>query len=313
MVNIDSLSYSYPATRKQKHERIALKNLSLKVTQGEMFCLLGPNGSGKSTLFRILSTSLKPTNGVVRIFGKHLIEQVVEIRRSIGVVFQHPSLDKKLTARENLLHQGHLYNLRGEQLQQRIKEMLSQVGMLERSNDLVEHLSGGMQRRVELAKSLLHHPPLLLLDEPSTGLDPGARRDFDNYLLELRRSEGVTILLTTHILDEADLCDHIAILDQGNLVALGTPHDLKQEIGGDIITMTSNEPHPFSEAIQQRFGGNPRVIDNTVRFECTQGHEFIPQLVEAFPGRIDTITLSKPTLEDVFIKKTGHKFWENGT
>jgi ABC-2 type transport system ATP-binding protein len=311
IVTITSLTHSYPPARKQQESRKALNDLSLSMKQGEIFCLLGPNGSGKSTLFRILSTLLKPTSGSVRMFGTDLVQHPEEVRRSIGVVFQHPSLDIKLTARENLLHQGHLYGLRGNQLSQRINATLSQVGIIDRGNDLVENLSGGMQRRVELAKSLLHSPPLLLLDEPSTGLDPGARRDFSSYLETLRTTTGVTALLTTHILDEAERCDRLAILDQGNLVALGTPDELKREIGSDIITITCKDPTTLCDLIRKRFTGTPQLINQTIRFERQNGHEFIPQLVEAFPGQIDTITLSKPTLEDVFIKKTGHTFWQN--
>lgn len=310
-VFIEHLTHTYPATRKRKQERVALKDLSLTIHRGEIFCLLGPNGSGKSTLFRILSTLITPTAGTVRILGRDINEQLIDLRRSLGIVFQNPSLDKKLTVKENLLHQGHLYNLRGEQLQHRITETLTQVGVLDRSNDLVESLSGGLQRRVELAKSLLHHPSLLLLDEPSTGLDPGARRDFTQYLHDLRDSSEATVLLTTHILDEAERCDRLAILDEGVLVALGSPKELKQEIGGDIIALTSKEPQALSLAIQKRFGITPQVIDQTVRMERHHGHEYIPQLVEAFPGQIETVTLSKPTLEDVFIQKTGHRFLGN--
>jgi ABC-2 type transport system ATP-binding protein len=310
-VVIEKLTHAYPPTRKQKQPRVALKDFSLSVHQAEIFCLLGPNGSGKSTLFRILSTLIRPTAGVVRLLGHTLDEHPDAIRRSLGVVFQNPSLDKKLTVRENLLHQGHLYNLRGEHLQQRITETLTQVGVLDRTNELVESLSGGLQRRVELAKSLLHNPPLLLLDEPSTGLDPGARRDFTQYLRELRDTFGTTVLLTTHILDEAERCDRLAIVDEGILVALGSPHELKQEIGGDVISLTSTEPEALSRAIEQRFSVSTQVIDRIVRLERHHGHEYIPQLVEAFPGQIETVTLSKPTLEDVFIRKTGHRFWEN--
>lgn len=240
-----------------------------------------------------------------------LRKQQEAIRRLIGIVFQHPSLDKKLTAQENLRHQGHLYGLRGHELTQRIHDALEKVGIIDRANDLVENLSGGMQRRVELAKCLLHKPQLLILDEPSTGLDPGARREFTEYLHQLRDTEGVTVLLTTHILDEAEHCDHIAIVDRGQLVAMGSPADLKNEIGGEIISVTSRDPAALRELIVKKFGGDPKLVDRTIRIERTHGHEFIPQLVQAFPGQIDAVTLAKPTLEDVFIQKTGHRFWNN--
>ncbi|MBI1805832.1 MAG: ABC transporter ATP-binding protein [Ignavibacteria bacterium] len=307
-ISIEGLTHSYPTTRQRTTARIALSNVSFQIQSGEIFCLLGPNGSGKSTLFRILSTLLTPSEGSVRIFDLDLFQERQLIRHHIGVVFQHPSVDKKLTVRENLFHQGHLYNLRGSVLKRRIDEMLMKVGIQDRAYDLVETLSGGMRRRVELAKALLHKPRLLILDEPSTGLDPGARREFIEYLHSLRDTDRVTVLLTTHILDEAEKCDRLAILDQGSLVALGTPHDLKHEIGGDIISVSSQEPSKLAEVIRTRFRSNLRVVDGMIRIEQTKGHEFIPQLIREFPGQIESVTLSKPTLEDVFIHRTGHKF-----
>lgn len=318
-ITIDRLSHSYPATRKLRDRspgaasRKALDDVSFSITSGEIFCLLGPNGSGKSTLFRILSTILRPASGRVSVFDLDLAGAADEIRRIIGVVFQHPSLDQKLTARENLFHQGHLYHLRGGVLRDRITESLSRVGVLDRADDPVEHLSGGLQRRVELAKAMLHKPRLLILDEPSTGLDPRARIDFDSSLHDLQKHDGVTVLLTTHILSEADRCDRIAILDHGKLVALGAPEALKREIGGDVISMESPEPEALCEAIRQSFDASTQVMDGMVRIERAHGHEFIPQLIEAFPGRIESVTLAKPSLEDVFIHKTGHRFWENGS
>jgi ABC-2 type transport system ATP-binding protein len=312
VVSIERLSHSYPPARCKQEPRQALRDISFQVSEKQIFCLLGPNGSGKSTLFRILSTLSRLQTGSVKILGHDINTQLDLIRKQIGVVFQSPSLDKKLTAGENLLHQGHLYSLKGKELSLRIDEMLKKVGVLDRKKDLVETLSGGIQRRVELAKSLLHHPSLLLLDEPSTGLDPGARREFAAYLRELRDNDGTTILLTTHILDEAEQCDTIGIFDKGELVALGTPSELKKEIGGDVISITSANATALCEQITNRFGGKPYVVENTIHIEKSNGHSFIPQLVESFPGQMDSITLSKPTIEDVFIHKTGHTFWAEG-
>jgi ABC-2 type transport system ATP-binding protein len=310
VVDIRSLSFSYPPARKQSAPRVALDAVSFSIAQGELFCLLGPNGSGKSTLFRLLSTLLEPPAACVTIFGDDLRDRPAQVRRSIGIVFQNASLDKKLTVRENLRHQGHLYNLRGASLESRITELLERVRLLDRQDDLVEELSGGMQRRVELAKGLLHRPRLLLLDEPSTGLDPGARIEFDAYLEEIRASEGVTILLTTHILDEAERADRLAILDQGRLVALGTPGSMRDEIGADILTISSAAPEELARDIASAFSPvAATVIDGAVRVERPNGHEFIPALVTKFPGRITAVTYAKPTLEDVFIHKTGHRFW----
>jgi ABC-2 type transport system ATP-binding protein len=309
IVEINSLSHSYPPVHKQKEPRVALKDISLSVKEGEIFCLLGPNGSGKSTLFKILSTLIPVQSGSVNMFGLNLAQHEREIRKKIGVVFQSPSVDKALTARENLLHQGHLYGLSGAHLRSRIDETLKQVGILDRAHDLVSSLSGGIQRRVELAKSLLHSPPVLLLDEPSTGLDPGARREFEATLHHLRDQFGVTILLTTHILDESENCNRLAIFDEGKLVSMGSPAELTGEIGGDVIAVSSSDPARLAQEIKQAFGDESQVVDSVIRVERKNGAEFIPQLAQRFPGLIQSIMLSKPTLEDVFIRKTGHKFW----
>jgi ABC-2 type transport system ATP-binding protein len=291
-------------------ERAALNNVSFQVAKGEIFGLLGPNGGGKTTLFRVLSTLVAPSEGSVCMFGVDVVREQGEIRRRIGVVFQSPSLDRKLTVLENLRHQGHLYNLRGQGLQSRIDQLLSRFGIADRKSDLVETLSGGQRRRVELAKGLLHKPQVLLLDEPSTGLDPRVRRELSDYLERLRDEDDMTILLTTHLMEEADRCDRLAILDRGQLVALSTPRELKEQIGGDVISMETRQPQPLTEQISKRFGIEARVLDGSVRVERANGHKFITELVEAFPGQIDAISIHKPTLEDVFIHRTGRRFEE---
>ncbi len=298
---VESLTHRYG-------ERTALDRVSFEVPAGEIFGLLGPNGGGKTTLFRILSTLVVPREGIVRMFGFDVARHQSEIRRRIGVVFQSPSLDRKLTVLENLRHQGHLYNLRGHELQSRIDELLARFGMADRRSDLVETLSGGQRRRVELAKGLLHKPQVLLLDEPSTGLDPRVRRELSDYLEQLRDNDGMTILLTTHLMEEADRCDRIAILDHGRLVALSTPRQLKEGIGGDVISVETAQPQSLAEQITNRFGVEARVLDGSVRLERANGHKFITDLVEAFPGQIDAVSIHKPSLEDVFIRLTGHRF-----
>lgn len=274
-----------------------------------MFALLGPNGGGKTTLFKILTTLLPATSGAVRIFGHELRLHVHAIRARLGVVFQSPSLDRKLTVVENLRHHGHLYGLRGQVLRARIAEMLDRMGLRERAQDLVETLSGGLQRRVELAKGLLHKPDLLLLDEPSVGLDPGARRDFNWYLSHLREQEGVTIILTTHIMEEAERCDRVGILHRGRLVALGTPDALKAQVGGDVIAIQGPRLETLREKLSKQFACNPVLVDGTLRIERPNGHEFIREIVATFPDDIQSVTFGKPTLEDVFIHQTGHQFW----
>jgi len=231
------------------------------------------------------------------------------LRRQIGVVFQAQSVDPKLTAYENLWHQGHLYGLRGKGLSKRIEEILRRVGLLDRARERVETFSGGMQRRIELAKGLLHHPEVLLLDEPTTGLDPGARRDLWQYLKILRDQEQVTVLVTTHLMEEAERCDRLAILNEGNLVALGTPAELTREIGGDVILLEAGEPQSLAGRIRARFPVEATVMDSHVRLEIENGHRFVPDVVEAFPGEIQSLSVSKPSLEDVFIHRTGHRFW----
>ena len=294
---VDNLTHRYG-------DRLALNAVSFTVQRGELFGLLGPNGGGKTTLFRILTTLMNPIEGSVRLDGGPID------RRKIGVVFQSPSLDKKLTVLENLRHQGHIYGQRGAQLRARIDELLARFGLTDRANEMVEKLSGGLRRRVELAKGLLHKPELLLLDEPSTGLDPLARRDLGNYLQELRDKDGVTVLLTTHIMEEADRCNRLALLDRGKLVALDSPHALKERVGGDVVTVGIRDADGMLARIEKRFGVKPTIVDRALHVEWPRGHEFVPALVEAFPGEIDWVSVGKPTLEDVFIHLTGHRLEE---
>jgi ABC-2 type transport system ATP-binding protein len=289
--------------------RTALDGVSFDVQKAELFGLLGPNGSGKTTLFRILSTLMLPSAGHALIMGHDVATDPNALRRQIGVVFQAQSIDLKLTAYENLRHQGHLYGLRGSALSSRIKEMLERVALADRAGDRAETFSGGMQRRLELAKGLLHHPSVLLLEEPTTGLDPGARRDLWQYLRILRDQEGVSVLVTTHLMEEAERCDRLAILHQGKLVALGTPLELKREIGGDVILLDTHSPELLAQRIEERFPVQARIIAGKVRIERENGHRFITDVVEAFPGEIEAVSVSKPTLEDVFIHRTGHRFW----
>jgi len=290
-------------------DRTALDGVSFEVRNAELFGLLGPNGSGKTTLFRILSTLMLPTSGHAVIQGFDAATNPSALRRHIGVVFQAQSNDPKLTAYENLWHQGHLYGLRGAPLKARITEILERVGLADRADDEVEKFSGGMERRVELAKGLLHHPSVLLLDEPTTGLDPGARRDLWQYLAQLRDQENVTVIVTTHLMEEAERCDRLAILNQGKLVALGTPTELKREIGGDVILFEAADPEALARRIRERFAVDATVMDRHVRLEIENGHRFVTDVVEAFPGEIQSLSVSKPTLEDVFIRRTGHRFW----
>ncbi len=303
VISVQNLVHRY-------ENRTALNGVSFDVRPAELFGLLGPNGSGKTTLFRILSTLMIPSAGRAIIMGCDAAQEPARLRRQIGVVFQAQSVDLKLTAYENLWHQGHLYGLRGAALKRRIHEILSRVGLADRAKELVETFSGGMQRRIELAKGLLHHPGVLLLDEPTTGLDPGARRDLWQYLQMLRDEEHVSVLVTTHLMEEAERCDRLAIMNEGNLVALGTPAELKNEIGGDVVLFeAAKDVGLLAEHIRSRFHVDTTVLGNQVRIEHEGAHRFVTEVVEAFPGEIEALSISKPALEDVFIRRTGHKFW----
>ena len=314
-MGIDNGAVEVRDLRHRYGDREALKGITFTVPPGEIFGLLGPNGGGKTTLFRILSTLIVPTSGRASLFGSVLDQSpsagtLQAIRREIGVVFQAFSLDRKLTVRDNLLHPGHLYSLSGGGLRRRIDDLLERFRLADRARDRVETLSGGLARRVELAKGLLHRPKLLLLDEPATGLDPGARFDLWEYLGQLRKQDGVTVLVTTHILEEAERCDRIGIMSRGELVALDSPAALKGRIGGDIVTIETSQPEDLARGIRERFAETAAVVDGGVRLERSDGHRFVPPLIEAFSGQIAAVTVGKPTLEDVFIHLTGHRFWD---
>jgi ABC-2 type transport system ATP-binding protein len=303
-VHIANLSHRYG-------DYEAIRDLSLTVATGEIFAILGPNGSGKTTLFRVLSTLIPLQQGEVQVLGRDLRREPAAVRAHLGVVFQAPSVDKKLTVWENVVHHGRLYGLGGSELRSRADAMLARLGLADRGRDLVEKLSGGLRRRVELAKGMLHRPRLLLMDEPSTGLDPGARSDVWHYLEQVREEDGVTVVLTTHLLEEAERADQIAIMDRGRIAALDTPAALQASVGGDAITIRTADPDSLAAEIRAQFQLEPMLVDGSVRLEQPAGHQWVPRLVEAFPHRIESITLGKPTLEDVFIHFTGHQFWND--
>lgn len=289
----------------------ALDGLSFSVGQAEIFGLLGPNGGGKTTLFRILATLMEADAGNARVAGHDLRTAGEAVRRAIGVVFQAPSLDVQLTVRENLRHQGHLYGLSGAELESRIDEMLERVRLREQAKEFVQTLSGGMKRRVDLAKGLLHRPALVLLDEPTTGLDPGARLDLWSYLEQARREDGLSILITTHLMEDADRCDRLLFLDRGRSVAEGTPDALRSEIGGDVVTVHSPDLEALANDVRARFEfeEGTEIVDGSLRISIEDGPAFVPALFDAFPGRIEAVSVGKPTLEDVFIQRTGHRLW----
>jgi ABC-2 type transport system ATP-binding protein len=298
VIEVQNLTHRYG-------DRVALSNVSFEVKKGEIFGLLGPNGGGKSTLFRILSTMMVPTEGRAIVAGHDVVRDPAAVRRQVGVVFQTQSLDKALTVEENLRAQGHLHGLSGALLSERMESAMQRLGIGDRRKDLVETLSGGLRRRVEIAKALLHRPQVLLMDEASTGLDPSARRDLTRHVEDLRKNEGVTILLTSHILEEADRCDRLVLLHKGDIVAQGSPNELRSSIGGDVVVLAAADAPALAASISERFHLKTSAREGEVRVEIENGHRFIAEAVEAFPGAVTSVELHKPTLEDVFVRQTG--------
>lgn len=288
-------------------ERLALDNLSFEVRPGEIFGLLGPNGAGKSTAFQILACTLRPDAGRIFFGGSELSLDDPALRRQMGVVFQRSSLDDQLTAEENLFLGARLYALPRAVAAARVAEMFALIELTDRAKEKVEGWSGGMRRRLELARALVHQPRVLLMDEPTQGLDEASFRKFWAHVKALRQSPGLTVLLTTHRPEEADQCDRLAILDAGRLVAIDSPAALASRMGGDVITVEAEEPEAIARILLERFELSSTVVDGRVQVERREGHALIPRLVEAFPpGRLLSVSLRRPTLADVFLKLTGH-------
>ncbi len=292
-------------------EHVALAGLDLRIESGEIFALLGKNGSGKTTFFSLLSTLLPVTEGKLSVCGSELPLAASDVRRHIGVVFQHPSCDRKLTVRENLRCQAALFGLTGAAREGRISQVTAELGLSDRLDWRLEKLSGGLQRRVDIAKSMLHAPRVLILDEPSTGLDPAARLDLWHALVGLVERHGVTLLLTTHLLEEAEKAQRIGILQQGKLVAVGNPNALRDELGDRVLVVEvkdNNKPAVEQWLSQQTVQFDWQ--DNQVRLSGERIADIIAPLVHALGPSIGSVTLGKPSLEDVFVMKTGHRFWD---
>jgi len=285
--------------------RAALSGVTLSIRAGEMFALLGPNGSGKTTLFRILSTLLAPSAGTARVGGCDVVGEAMAVRHQIGVVFQSPALDPQLTVEENLRCAGSLYGLRGADLVARLRSAAEALGLSDRLADRVQSLSGGLQRRVEIAKCLLPRPRVLLLDEPSTGLDPAAREGLRVTLERVRRESEVTVVMTTHLLEEAERCDRVAILHRGRLVACETPAELRGRLGTDVAVVSGPEPEALAARVREMFGWPLSVRGDRLRVEVPAGGDAAGRLFSALGAAADTVTVGRPTLEDVFLDLTG--------
>ena len=287
---------------------LALDGLTFEVQQAGLVGLLGPNGSGKSTLFRILATMVAPGSGRASVCGFDTVREAQKVRAEIGVVFQESSLDRKLSVRENLRFQGNLFGLSGAKLDERIREAALRLAIEDRLDSPVHALSGGLRRRVEIAKALLHRPRLLLLDEPSTGLDPHARRDLWKYLRELHDELGTSVVAATHYLEEADRCHRVLILHEGHLVADGAPDALKRQVGGDVLVVESDDPQSMLEAVARRSGTTAAVVDGALRMETSDGVALVTELMASHSSHIRELRLHPPTLEDVYFRVTGKEF-----
>ncbi len=302
---------SVQGLRVARGERSVLRDLTFEVGRGEIFGLLGPNGAGKTTAFHVLTGLLACEAGAIFLDGVLTGPGNRAFRARVGVVFQSPALDPRLSARENLMLAARLYGVPRETAAGRIGELLSSADLGGRADEPVQQLSGGMRRRVELARALVHEPEILILDEPTTGLDEGAFRKTWDHLLRLRRDRNLTLLLTTHRPDEADRCDRIAILHGGALVACDTPDRLRARVRGDVIVIETEDPAAAVDTLRERLGVDARVLDGRVVLELPRGHEMVPRLVEAFPeGTLRSVSMRRPGLGEAFLELTGHELAE---
>ena len=303
-IGISRLSHTYLGKGKSP-DRAALVDVDLNIRAGEMLALLGPNGSGKSTLLRVLTTALKPDAGQILFGGIDLAVDPRAVRRQLGVVFQKPALDRKMSVVENMRAAGQLYGMRANAIETRMRELLVDLGLADRAGEKVEFLSGGLARRVELAKALLPQPSVLVLDEPTTGLDPISRQEFWQQVATLR-GEGTTVIVTTHLLDEAEVCDRVAIMHQGKLLACAPPQELQRAIGKQMLTLECDEPVSLLNELESELGLKGHLVEQSLRFPLEEAFS-IDRLLERFSSRIRRLSLAHPSLDDVFVKFTGER------
>lgn len=284
---------------------IAVDRVSFQVVRGEIFGFLGPNGAGKTTTINVLCTLMLPTSGRAIVNGYDVVKQRSQVRRSIGLVFQDPTLDEYLTAEQNLNFHAYAYGIPKAIREERIRELLNLVELWDRRKNKVRGFSGGMKRRLEIARGLLHRPRILFLDEPTLGLDPQTRRLIWEHILALRRQEELTVFLTTHYMDEAENCDRIAVIDHGRIVALDTPNKLKDDVGGDVVTLTVEDSEAASRELRGKYNLSPQIQNGMITFSVPHGETFLPDFVRSFNSRLLSISVRRPTLDDVFLKLTG--------
>jgi ABC-2 type transport system ATP-binding protein len=288
----------------------AVRGISFQVEEGEVFGFLGPNGAGKTTTIRMLCTLLRPTGGRALVNGFDVLTQPMQVRRSIGIIFQDPSLDDRLTAEENLRFHGMIYHMPRAARAERTTQVLEMVDLLGRRRDLVRTFSGGMKRRLEIARGLMHLPRVLFLDEPTLGLDPQTRSHIWEYVLRLRRDQQLTVFLTTHYMEEAEHCDRIAVIDHGQIIALDTPEHLRQQVGGDIVSLRTDDDETLARQIGEHYRMTVRRDADGLHLEVADGETFVPRLLQQLPGRVQAVSVRRPTLDDVFLKLTGREIRE---
>jgi len=291
--------------RKRFGDFEAVKGVSFEVAPGEVFGFLGPNGAGKTTTISMLCTLATPTSGTARVAGHDIVTERDEVRRNIGLVFQDPTLDGYLTAEQNLRFHAELYGVPKSLLDDRIRQVLEMVGLWERRAAKVETFSGGMKRRLEIARGLLHSPRVLFLDEPTVGLDPQTRAAIWGYINKLRHLEDITIFMTTHYMDEAEYCDRIAIMDHGRIVVIDSPEALKASVGRDRVQIQTGDDQAAIAALKERFGIDAAVHDGAITFAVPSGEEFVPRLFAELGMPIRSVSVSRPSLDDVFMNYTG--------
>lgn len=283
----------------------AVDDISFEVDKGAIFGFLGPNGAGKTTTINILCTLLSPTSGKAIIDGHDCMKESSEVRKEIGIVFQDNTLDKELTAYENLLFHSYLYNVPKHERKELIEDTLNFVGLYERKDDAVKKFSGGMKRRLEVAKSIIHQPKVLFLDEPTLGLDPQSRTNLWEFISELPKKRAVTVFMTTHYMEEAEICDKIAIIDKGKIISQGSPDELKKMVGGDVIYLKTKDNIRAIEEIKNSLNLNAEEKNGEIFISVSKGDACIPKLINALADMVISVRLQRPTLNDVFLKMTG--------
>jgi ABC-2 type transport system ATP-binding protein len=296
---------SVSALTKRYGEFEAVRGIDLSIHSGETFGFLGPNGAGKSTTISMLCTLVTPTSGRAEVAGYDVVRQRDDVRRNIGLVFQDPTLDGYLSAERNLRLHAELYGIPRALVPGRLRQVMDMVGLWDRRESKVSTFSGGMRRRLEIARGLMHSPRVLFLDEPTVGLDPQTRSSIWTYIRELKAAEDITIFLTTHYMDEAEYCDRIAIMDQGEIIALDTPEALKASVGKDRVTIRTDDDQAAIDALADRFGITATVAEGSVTFPVERGEAFVPRLFAEFPLPIRSVNVARPTLDDVFMSYTG--------